>query len=320
MRTRALASLGLFSSTFLVSLYCGCGTRTGLLLPDDEGPTPVVDAGIDHRTPSPRDSSVPDDALPPIDAAPRDGGFITNCPDAGATLVYVLTQGADLYSFYPPDLSFTRIGHLSCATGGDSAFSMAVDRKGIAYAVFSSGTLYRVSTANASCTPTTFIPHQQGFDTFGMGFAADTNDPGETLYIAQNAGTGGTSQGLAMIDTTTFGLKYIGPFAPPITPPELTGTGDGRLFGWTPDRVSGSHLYEIDKASGKILGRNNLAVGSANEAFAFAYWGGVFWIFTAPGGPSTVTRFDLATGSEKDVATFEETIVGAGVSTCAPSQ
>jgi hypothetical protein len=45
---------------------------------------------------------------------------------------------------------------------------------------------------------------------------------------------------------------------------------------------------------------------------------GDFYLFTAPGGSSIVTRFRPSDGSLVQVATLSQTIVGAGVSTCAP--
>jgi len=62
-----------------------------------------------------------------------------NCPDAGATFVYVVTEEFELMSFYPPTGAFTAIGTLDCpvATNGSGSpftpFSMAVDKSGIAY-------------------------------------------------------------------------------------------------------------------------------------------------------------------------------------------
>ncbi|MCA9590689.1 MAG: hypothetical protein KC657_35560, partial [Myxococcales bacterium] len=55
-------------------------------------------------------------------------------------------------------------------------------------------------------------------------------------------------------------------------------------------------------------------------AFAFAHWGGDFWLFTAPQGKSQVTRLKYDDGTVETVKTdvgFE--VVGAGVSTCAPT-
>jgi hypothetical protein len=53
--------------------------------------------------------------------------------------------------------------------------------------------------------------------------------------------------------------------------------------------------------------------------FAFAHWGGDYWLFTAPSGSTVVTDFVYATATSTDVvlnAGFK--VVGAGVSTCAP--
>ena len=56
------------------------------------------------------------------------------------------------------------------------------------------------------------------------------------------------------------------------------------------------------------------------QALAFAFWGGDFWIFTSPGGSTTVTKYDPLTQGETAVTTLGSTIVGAGVSTCAPAK
>jgi hypothetical protein len=130
---------------------------------------------------------------------------------------------------------------------------------------------------------------------------------------------GQPSKGLATIDTSKFLLNYIGPFNPAIPRCELTGTGDGRLFGYWPNtQGSGSNIGQIDPKSAAVTGVDPLKVGGPNDAFAFAFWGGYFWIFTSPGGASTVTRFDPLTLQEVAATTYGDTIVGAGVSTCAP--
>ena len=118
-----------------------------------------------------------------------------------------------------------------------------------------------------------------------------------------------------------FAFKFIAKFSPPLDRTELTGTGDGRLFGWSPNsQGSGSRLVEIDRSNAKVLAANNLQIGTPNDAFAFAFWGGDFWIFTSQGGPTTVTKYDPGTTKESTATTTSVQIVGAGVSTCAPSQ
>ena len=56
-------------------------------------------------------------------------------------------------------------------------------------------------------------------------------------------------------------------------------------------------------------------------AWAFAFWGGDFWIFLTKGSETatTVYQIDGMTGTIKGTtAAPGRTIVGAGVSTCAP--
>jgi hypothetical protein len=59
------------------------------------------------------------------------------------------------------------------------------------------------------------------------------------------------------------------------------------------------------------------------HAWAFAYWGGDFYFFTSsnaePAGVSLISRYHPGDPPvAKLLTTFGGTIVGAGVSTCAP--
>ena len=292
-----------------------CGSRTALIVDEP------LDSGIADARPDVRDSgrdvadSGPDSPLPPIDATKPDVPPPNDCPDADATLVYLVSSNNDLMSFFPPSLSFKTIGKLACPnTGGATPFSMGVDRKGSAYVVFTNGNLYRVSTATAACVATSFQSGPMGFTTFGMGFAGDNT--GEQLYVAQSDSP---SLGLATIDTMSYKLGFVGKFNPEIPRTELTGTDDGRLFGYWPNvNGPGGSLAQIDRKTAQVTGVNALKTGSAQDAFAFAFWGGVFWIFTGTGS-TTVTKYDLQNQSETAVTSTSALIVGAGVSTCAPS-
>ena len=305
-----------------------CGSRTGFT--DDAEITfgapdggPLVAPPIDGaRRRDARELPAPD-ALPPIDARPLPDVMRDDCPDADATLVYVVTQENQLFSFYPPTATFTAIGKLVCPSApNQTAFSMAVDRKGKAYVVYSDGNLYAVSTATAACVPTGFAIGQKGFVTFGMGFVSDTNGAAERLYIAENdfKNLTGISKGLATIDLVSFGVTLIAPFSPPRRGPELTGTGDGRLFGFsTRATATGSNIVEIDKATAAVVASNDLPFGTPLDAFAFAYWGGEFWVFTSQtASGAQVTRYRPSDGTSAVVTTHPQIIVGAGVSTCAP--
>jgi len=298
-----------------------CGSRTGLFSDDlvattTNGPHTFNEAGRDGEP----DATLLD-ALPPVDVQPKPDVDRTDCPDADATYVYVVTSQNELFSFYPPTLTFRFIGNLVCpAKAGETPFSMAVDRKGKAYVVYTDGSLFAVSTATAACTSTAWKPQVGTFTTFGMGFASEMGGPTERLYIADSNGVNATSRGLATIDVTSFALNVIGPFSPPLPRAELTGTGDGRLYAFWPDTAvgTGSHLAEIEKATAKVVAMTNLPVAERNDAFAFAFWGGDFWIFRSPSGPSDVVRFRPADGTTQKLTTHPSTIVGAGVSTCAP--
>jgi hypothetical protein len=237
--------------------------------------------------------------------------------------VYLVSSSRELYSFDPAVGTFHDIGPMACPTQ-DSAFSMAVDRKGIAYVLLfpgasNPGRLFRVSTANGACTPIgQYTPGQQGFGVFGMGFATIGGGPAETLYVLGASDIMGNTEGLASIDTTSFQLSFIGP-SNPVTAGELTGTGNGRLFTLY-FTGAGSFIGQLDTTTGQVTQVVQVpGIDLATLAFAFAFWGGDFYLFTAPnGGTTTVTRYRPSDGSFTTVASLADIIVGAGVSTCAP--
>ena len=305
------------SCSIALVAFAACGARTDLGAP--ELADAQEDAPIDHAN-----KDVVDAAQDTIDELPTIDQFVdspipTDCPDAGATLVYILSGENDLYSFYPPTLAFTKIGTIACpAANGASPYSMAVDRQGIAYSVFSDGNLFQIDTANASCKATSYqaAPDGTPFHNFGMGFAG--NQVSETLYVA-DASFNANSLGLATLDTTTFTRTFIADFQPELPRCELTGTGDGRLFAFCLFTSSnGSQIAEINPTNAKVIADNQLTVGNPDDAFAYAFWGGEFWIFTGPQGKTTVTEYDPIAFTETNVATLTATVVGAGVSTCAP--
>jgi hypothetical protein len=247
------------------------------------------------------------------------------CSDA-ARLVYVVSQENDLYSFTPTTTTLTKIGRLSCPTDGlATPNSMAVDREGTAWVNYSDGTLFKVSTADASCSATSFEPNQAGFLKFGMAFA--TNGPGsteDTLYVSGLDLLGGAGKGLGKIDLKTMKLTMIGEYSGNLAGEgaELTGTGDGQLFGFFTTEPYAT-LAEIDRAKGSTSGDKSLEGVNTGSAWAFSFWGGDFWFYTSDGvSPSRVTRL-AASGAgdisvaKSDVGGFR--IVGAGVSTCAPT-
>ncbi|KYF85142.1 hypothetical protein BE11_01895, partial [Sorangium cellulosum] len=240
-----------------------------------------------------------------------------------AELVYVLSQDNELYSFRPDRKEFTRIGVLGCQTDMDPN-SMAVDRNAVAWVNYvygddSAGTLFKVSTEDASCEPTG-ASLSRGWSRLGMGFSSDLSRPeAEQLFVAGTTSTPGI--GLGRIDGTS--VTPVGEFSGSLRgeSAELTGTGDGRLFGFF--TTSPVQLAEIDKETGDIIEATPLRGIETPSAWAFSFWGGDFYFYTAPQSASRTTNVSRYRPSDGSIDTAYMTnigfrIVGAGVSTCAP--
>ena len=324
--------LGVMARVGLAALLVACGSRTGLFgeAADDDGFILLPDGGRVPRDGGTFVDGAMFDAPPLIDAMPRDASRL-DCPDAEATLIYVVTGTNELYSFYPPDGTFTFISNIACPAGpgpnGDPAtpFSMAVDRRGVAQVLFTDDRLYRVSTATGACVSTSYQPNQQGFTAFGMGYATNAAGPIESLFVAGTADQNNpTSPGLGRIDTTSFALTRVGAFVPNINRAELTGTGDGRLFAFYTKGIDNgppSYIGEINTNNARVVAETPFPTVDQGAGWAFAFWGGDFYMFTSPsGGGSDVTRWRPADNSVNNVGTLPSRVVGAGVSTCAPSQ
>jgi hypothetical protein len=314
-------------------LLVACGSRTGLftddfsvaLGPDAGGSSSSGGIGIGVLDAS--------DDVPTLDVRPPTDVDRTGCPDADALLVYTITTSYDLQSFNPATNAFTNIGHISCPTNGgpdDTPFSMAVDRRGTAYILFQDARIYQVSTATGACIATSYAPGQSNFQLFGMGFATNSSGPTETLYVAgddQQSPLSGQhgANGIAKIDPNTFNLTPV-TVAPTVVQAELTGTGDGRLYAFYSkvrdqgiDSPPPSYIGEIDTDTGDVIGERRFDTVGQGHDWAFAFWGGDFYMFHANlGNPTTVTRWRPSDDSVTDVATNPNPVVGAGVSTCAP--
>jgi hypothetical protein len=192
---------------------------------------------------------------------------------------------------------------------------MAVDHLGNAWVLYNTGELFLVDTTTAACQATSFAIGQQGFTTFGMGFSVDA--PGamhETLFLASDA----TPNQLGSVDIATLTVM---PIAPLSGTPELTGTGDARLWAFFPAATM-PRVAQLDKQSGAESNTLMLpALAGTPLAWAFAFWGGDFWLFLklATNTSTQVHRVDALTGALTTVVTNSgRTIVGAGVSICAP--
>lgn len=260
----------------------------------------------------------------------KDGGA-TPLPECAEETkdIFVISEENSLYSFHPPTLAFKNLGRVNCPTGGALPTSMAVDRNGIAWVRHTDGSIWKVSTKDLSCEPTVFVPPNTSdgsFQKFGMGFAtASKGGSAEELFISDNGGAG-----LAKLDTSTMQVRIVGPYSGDLQgkTSELTGTGDGKLYGFFV--AAPAVIAEISKGTGEILTPQPLANTYAGNAWAFSFYSGDFYVYThsegnnggppLAGGGSDVTRFRPSTGEVsivKPKVGFK--IVGAGVSTCAPT-
>jgi len=285
--------------------------------------------GDDGRRGGPRDGSASDSsATTDSTTRPRDGAVLDtgggggggDCADA-ARWVYLVDSDRTLMRFQPDDLSITPIGVLNCP-GGSTPFSMSVDRDARAWVLHQDRRIYYVSTTDASCAPSDFAPNQSGIELFGMGFVADADmSDEETLFVAGGSELSIASGNatLSSIDDASLVLSTIGGLP---GWPELTGTGSGELWGFFPD-TSPPSVRRIDKADGNTLQTFPLAElggGISPSAWAFAFWGGRFYVFYQDLlDPSTnVWRVDPDGTVTQALSNIGYRIVGAGVSTCAP--
>ncbi|HEY4058478.1 MAG TPA: hypothetical protein VGM39_17820 [Kofleriaceae bacterium] len=275
------------------------------------------------------------------DDNPGNDGSVTgngDCSDA-AKFVYVVDEDNTLSKFDPMTGQFTSIGTLTCPAMevpdpndifgfGDTIpatpFSMGIDRDANAWVLYNSSEVFKVSTQNASCTPTSFHA-PSGLSLFGMGFSTDAaGGSTDTLYIAGSDEVGDETANtkLAKLDTNSMQVTMLGSVT---GSPELTGTGNAELWGFFPG-TSGAKIEKLNKTTGAMIDMHNLMnLSGTPAAWAFAFWGGDFWAFlarqdanTGEVEDTTVYHYDT-TGTLKDshVAAGRH-IVGAGVSTCAP--
>jgi len=215
--------------------------------------------------------------------------------------------------------TFHDIGTLNC-TSAAMPFSMGIDRTPSAWVEYDNGKLFHVDVTTLACTPTSWS-NPLGLLQMGMGFSTEqAGGTTDKLFVAGGLGPTQPTSTLATVDTGTMNATMVGT----VTGwPELTGNGNAELWGWFPDNGSGNARVEkINKQTGAADKTFNLpSLNGMPQAWAFAFWGGDYWIFF-------MNQFDLATsvyqidgmaGSMKSTTpTTGRRIVGAGVSTCAP--
>ena len=110
---------------------------------------------------------------------------------------------------------------------------------------------------------------------------------------------------------------------------EYSGLGDATLWAFFPDTVNNAFVQQIDKVTGMGVGQQMgfdlAASGRQVQAWAFAQWGGTFYVFVTTvdilgGNPNaSVHAINRMTGAHSvPLENQDYVVVGAGVSTCAP--
>jgi hypothetical protein len=299
---RRLALLGLLA-------LAACKTRLSDK-PDLEVPPPDLTV--------PLDLSLPPDLLPPPDLTP---------PFYCRPIYVVDANTRELSGFVTELARFDHVGILNCPdANGGSPETMSIDLHGQAWVFYSSGNLYTVDLQTATCSPTMFDPRNinpdQGdpasWQTYGSSFSL--NSPGstdETLWVAL-----GKDLQLAAIDPATLTFTR-GPKFP--NESELTGTALAELWLFAPGAQPASYIARIDKQSGQLDLRIPVPQITVLGNFAFAFWGGSFWIFNGDGptvnGSRDTTVYRVDENTHQVTTILKNTrrhIVGAGVSGCAP--
>lgn len=263
-----------------------------------------------------RDTGGGDDDLPGTDSGVGGGG---ECAD-GTELVYTIDQfNSKLSTFDPSTKVFHDLGSLSCPVSlGGTPFSMSVDRAGNAWVLYNNGELFKVGLQGLGCVKLAWTP-PSGLKVFGMGFSTET--PGgdaESLFIGGGLTQTQTSYILARVDPNTMTATTFGS-QPQL--PEMTGNGNAELWGFMPEPTT-ARVVRFDKSTGAAVTTfMQPTLGGTNTAYAFAHWGGDYWVFLQRNAETNTTVYQVngMTGAITSMTPAPgHTVVGAGVSTCAP--
>ena len=284
----------------------GCINDFGL-----EAIEPKVEGGLNDTAP-PDEEPVEEEEEP---VEEEDPAPVDDCEHT-SDLIYVIAQDdASLHLFDPASLSFTRLGELNCDAWSQPE-SMSVARDGVAYVRYSDESVYAVDVETLACSATSYNDKATGFGAFGMGHATESAETWrDQLYVAN-------SRQLARVDTTTWKLTVLGTMK---SQAELSGDAEGQLWGLLP-LESPAQLVQLDKTSGAVLSTTKLPGfpdASDIDTFAFAAWGGEHFLFVRVFGMGSTTDVYRVDASGKLSVALEDIgfeIVGAGVSTCAPTE
>lgn len=297
-----------------------------------DGDEPEADTSDDDGV---ADGELVLDVEPGADDSPEPG----ECPCVGTGEgIYLLSDANELWTFDPDTLEFEVLGAVECPTTG-MPIAMAVDRQGgalLAYVVLPAFAgmpptveTFSIALGDPSACEAVELPLPADRMLAGTGYAsASATDPCDDLYLFANStldDAPGTSA-LARVDDDG---DWVELGAVPWMSAQLSGTGDGRLFGFAFAAAQNegdfgeASLVELDRDDAEVLEAVVVPQGTDGDSMAFAFWGGDAWFFTdGPHDTSVVRRLDHdgSDGGGTSIVVDETPvrIMGAGVSTCAP--
>lgn len=303
-------------SLISMSFTTACMVESSITMLDkqySEGDTGFIEAdsdgnmGVETGTGSEPESEANIETEEEVEA-PED-----DCTETSDLIYAVDKNSQNMYLFDPNTASFSLLGSLPCDDWGweGDPGSMGVSRNGFAYVRYSGGLLYEVNVSDLSCEESRFSEHN--FGAYGMGYATDhSNTWQDQLYIAN-------SNSIASLNVHSGEYTTIGNMP---SQSELTGNADGELWAFLPLEQP-AQLVQVDQNNGSIV--ESLSVTSFSlvdlDTFAFAYWGGDFYLFVRLYGESTnVYKVDKNGNQSLILEGSGLNIVGAGVSTCAPTE
>lgn len=282
------------------------------------------DSGLILDTGEPLDTGYVDEEEPetPVQEEPTETEEVEvedppeedDCEDT-SDLIYVIDKDSEnLYLFHPEDQSLEPLGTLDCDYWSSPA-SMGVARDGVAYVRYSDDSVYSVDLDTMACEATHYRENMTHFGSFGMGYSTNSEDTWrDQLYVANE-------DRLARLDIDTWQIENIGALP---SQSELTGNAEGELWAFLPLETP-AELVRLGKTDGAILETLRMPGFPSPydiDTFAFATWGGDFWLFVRTSGMGSSTdvyRVTLDGDMTRVSQNIGINVVGAGVSTCAPT-
>ena len=159
--------------------------------------------------------------------------------------------------------------------------------------------LYTYNIQKKICTNTSFTRNQTSIRFFTMAFVSNDNDTGETLYMGQ-INDGGYTLGKTNISSLT--TSVVGNYTN-VTSPDLTGTNDGRLFGFSYD--TSVSFVQLNKTNAQSIVKYPTGLQFATfQSSAFAYYNSKFFLLLTDNNYTNISIYDPST----NITTLQKTM------------